>query len=127
MAKCQFIKRKHRKVCIGDLNTLIKLQSRDIVAPLFDSVDFDENFQDTAEVLALIETQTGRTVFDGVDTDINITHKIVIRYDATVTSETWIELAGKRVDIIFVENLESRNEWMLLFCVMRGVGEASKA
>ncbi len=127
MAKCQFVKRKHRKICIGDLDTLIKLQSRNIVAPFFNSVDFDEDFQDSAEVWALIETQTGRTVFDGVDTDINITHNIIIRYDVAVTAETWIELDSERIDIVFVEDLESRKEWMKLLCTTRGVGEASKA
>jgi len=128
--KCQFLRRKHRKVCIGDLNTLITLQTRDIVAPIFNEVDFDENFQDFSvpEVWALVETATGKAVFDGVDTDINITHMIIIRFDATVTSETWVELDdGRRLDIQFTEDLEERHEWLMMFCTLRGVGEAAKA
>ena len=130
MPKCQFLRRKHRKVCIGDLNTLITLQTRDIVAPIFNEVDFDENFQDFSvpEVWALVETATGKAVFDGVDTDINITHMIIIRFDATVTSETWVELDdGRRLDIQFTEDLEERHEWLMMFCTLRGVGEAAKA
>ena len=127
MPKCSFVKRKHRKICIGDLNTLIKLQSRDIVEPDFDSVDFDENFVDTSEVWSLVETATGKTVFDGVDTDINVTHMIFVRFDVTVTSETWVELESRRLDILFTENLENRGEWLLLMCTDRGIGEASKA
>ena len=127
MPVCSFKKRKHRKVCAGDLRTLLKLQDRDITPPDFDSVDFDENFVDASEVWALVETVTGKTVFDGVNADINVTHMIFIRFDATVTSETWVELEGKRLDIISTENLEGRDEWLLLVCTDRGVGEASKA
>jgi len=127
VAKCVFLRRKHRKVCIGDLDNLIKLQNRSIEAPLFEEVDFDEDFQDHAEVWAKIETAAGKVVFDGVDTDVNVTHLITIRYDAAVTSETWIEFEGRRIDIVAVEDLEERHEWMLLLCNHRGVGEASKA
>ena len=130
MPKCKFIKRKHRKVCIGDLDTLITLQTRDIVAPVFDEVDFDEDFQDfpTAQVWALVETATGKAVFDGIDTDVNITHIITIRYDVNVTSETWIDFDdGRKLDIQFTEDLEERHEWLMLFCTLRGVGEAAKA
>lgn len=127
MPSCQFIKRKHRKICIGDLDTLIKLQSRDIVSPVFGDVDFDEDFQDTSEVWALIKTQTGKTVFDGVDTDFNITHGMTIRFDPSVTTETWVELDSRKFDIMMLENLEERNEFLLLFCTVRGVGEAAKA
>ena len=129
MANCNFIRRKHRKVCIGDLDTLIILQSRDIEAPVFDAVDFDENFTDFPDpVWALVETAIGKSVFDGVDTDVNITHKITIRFDTTVTSETWIQFDdGRRFDVQFTENMEERNEWLLMFCTVRGLGEAAKA
>jgi len=127
MPKCEFIKRKHRKVCIGDLDTLITLQSRDIVAPEFGNVDFDEDFQDIAEVYAMIETKPGETIFDGVDTEFNVTHEMTIRFDSSVTSETWVELDIRKFDIVSIENLEERNEWMTLFCELRGVGEAAKA
>lgn len=127
MPKCEFIKRPHRKVCLGDLDTMIKLQSRDIVSPVFDDVDFDEDFQDIAEVWAKVDTNIGNAVFDGVDTDINITHEITIRFDPTVTSETWIEIGARKLDIVLTENFESRDEWLLMFCTDRGLGEAAKA
>jgi len=127
MAKCKFLKRPHRKVCLGDLNDLIILQTRDITEPLFDTVDFDENFGDLPEVYAKIKTTSGRTVFDGVDTDVNVSHEITIRFDPVVTSETWVEFEGRRLDILRVEDLEERHEWQLLLCLDRGVGEASKA
>lgn len=127
MPLCTFIKSKHRKICMGDLNNLIKLQSRNIVAPVFDDVDFDEDFQDTSEVWAKIETQTGKSIFDGVNKDVSITHKMTIRFDDSVTTETWIEFDGRKFDIMFTENFEERDEWLLLFCNERGVGEVAKA
>ena len=127
MAKCQFIKRRHRKLCIGDLNTLIKLQSRSITEPLFGGTDFDEDFVDTGEVWAKVETVSGKTIFDGVGSDIVVTHMITIRFDSSVSNETWIELDGKRIDILNFEDWEERHEFLLLLCTNRGVGEASKA
>lgn len=127
MAKCSFLRRPHRKVCIGDLNDVIKLQTRDITEPIFDVVDFDENFTDLPDVFAKVETASGKTIFDGVNTDVNITHMITIRFDAVITAETWVEFEGRRLDIIDTEDLEERHEWLLLMCLERGVGEASKA
>jgi len=127
MPSCKFIKRKHRKICVGDLDTLIKLQGRQIVSPVFGEVDFNEDFQDTSEVWALVETQSGKTIFDGINADVNITHKITIRFDPLVTAETWIELNSIKIDIVLTENLEARDEWLLLLCTLRGIGEAAKA
>jgi len=127
MPTCQLIKRKHRKVCIGDLNTFIKMQNRNITPPVFGDVDFDEDFQDASEVWAKIDTKIGKTVFDGVNVDFSVTHEITIRFDPTVTTETWIEHDSRKFDIMMTDNFEERNEWLFMFCRLRGVGEASKA
>lgn len=129
MPRCTKIRRKKRKLCIGDLDTEIILQDRVLTEPLFNSVDFDEIFTATATVLAMVNTVSGKTFFDGVNNvDVGITHEIGIRFDATVTSETWIELNGQRIDILDTNNLEERNEWLILTCVSRGLitKEASK-
>ena len=78
-------------------------------------------------MLSLVETVTGKTLFDGINTDINITHKFIIRFDPLVTSETWIEMEDRKFDIQFTEDFEERHEWLHLFCTLRGVGEAAKA
>lgn len=129
MAKCVKIRRKTRKICIGDLNKEIKIQDRAIAEPLFNTVDFDETFTDNATVWASVNTVSGKTFFDGVNSDVNITHEIFIRYDVTVTTESWVELSGRRIDILKVEDLEERNEFMRLICTERGANtfEATKA
>lgn len=128
MARCQKIKRKKRQVCVGDLNKEIVLQNRNIAEPLFGSPDFDENFTTIATVWAAVNTVSGKTYFDGVGTDINITHEIFIRYDATVTAESWVQFGGRRIDILNTEDLDERGEFMKLVCNDRGLtaAEASK-
>ncbi len=127
MAQCKFIKRSHRKICAGDLDTEITLENRDIVPPLAGEVDFEEDFTNSVPVFSKVETTIGKTVFDGVNTDTVITHKITIRFDSTVTTETWILLNGNRINIVQTENLEQRNEWLFLLCTDRGATQASKA
>ena len=106
----------------------ITLENRAITAPEFEGVDFDETFTPNTPVWALVETVRGKTFFDGVNTEEDITHWIYINFDSTVTSETWIKLADeRRLDIVRVENLDERSEFMLLHSIDRGAKEASKA
>lgn len=126
---CKSIRRKNRKVCIGDLNKLITLQSRAITPPDFGDPDFDETFTDGDDVWAAVNTVDGKTFFDGVNTDVNITHEFYIRYDATVTAETWVEMDDRRFDILRTNDLDERQDFMQLICVERGANtiEATKA
>lgn len=129
MPRCQSISRKRRNVCIGDLDSMITLENRDIVAPEFDTVDFKEEFTaPNPAVWALLETVRGKTFFDGVSTEKDVTHWVYINFDSTVTAETWIKLEdGRRLDVLRVENLDERSDYMLLHCEDRGAKEASKA
>lgn len=129
MPICQQVKRKRRNVCIGDLDSLVTLENRAIQAPEFDTVDFDESFTaPNPSVWALIETVRGKTFFDGVSTEEDVTHWIYINFDSTVTAETWVKLDdGRRLDVLRVENLDERSDFMLLHCVDRGAKQASKS
>ena len=129
MPRCQPIKKKRRNICIGDMEDEITLENRAIQAPEFDTVDFEEEFTaPNPAVWALIETVRGKTFFDGVSTEEDVTHWIYINFDATVTAETWVKLTdGRRLDILRVENLDERSDFQLLHCNDRGAAEASKA
>lgn len=111
----------------------ITLQNRDIVAPEYGSVDFDENFSGDVEVNAIIKTVRGKTFFDGVATERPITHVIRIEYvegqidDDTVTAETWVLFKNKRIDILAVENCCENDEVLVLTCSNLGSGEVAKA
>lgn len=121
MANCTYKKRKHRKVCIGDMDTLILLQNRAIVGPTDGGVDFTEDFSDTGEVWALVETVTGLTVFDGTNTEVVVTHQFYVNYDPTIeANSSWIELDGEKYNILTVEDLDERHEILLLNANLRG-------
>lgn len=128
MPKCSQVRKKRRNVCIGDMEDEITLEDRDITPPEFGSTDFSETFTTSSTVWALIETVDGKTFFDGVSTEDNVTHWVYINYDATVTAETWITLSdSRRLDILRVEDLDERNDFMLLHCTDRGATTASQA
>ena len=114
-------RRRRQKYCIGDFRDRITLHVRAITEPDFQGRDFGEDFKDGVDVWALVQTAAGRTFFDGVNQDTALSHTIIIRHRDDVTSETWIELAdGGLVDIVNVEDLEERKEYLRLRCVERG-------
>lgn len=125
----QTLKLKRRQLCIGDMDKRIILSDREITEPGFAETDFGEKFADPKEVWAKVQTLTGRVLWNGVDTDIALTHEVSIHFDPDVTTETWIQLlpSETRLKIEAVENLEERNEVLVLACRARGVDEASKA
>lgn len=104
----------------------ITLQNRAISSPEFGTPDFDEAFTSTDDVQAILQTQRGKVLFDGVSTDERITHKICIEYLAGVTSETWILFDGRRFDILDVENCGEQDICLILRCNERGTGAAAK-
>lgn len=117
MAKCKRIRIVHRKYCAGDLRERITLQDRDIVEP-FD-INFTEEFSNPNIVPAAVETLTGVTVFDGTNTERVATHDFIIRFRAGVTQENWILWQKERYDILVVEKIDGRNEWMKLRSTVR--------
>ena len=122
MSICVKIRGKRRTICIGDLDKEIYLADRAITPPVFGSNDFTETFTaNTDPTWAMLETVNGKTWFDGVETEEKITHKFYIVYDENITAEWWILFENKYIDILNVEDLEERHEWMLLTCTERGL------
>ena len=102
----------------------ITLQNRAIQPPVFGTPDFTEEFSATMTVFCTINTVTGKDFFDGVTVNgIPITHEILIRFDAAVTADTWIEFDGGRLNILKVEDLDERHKVQLLTCTDRGETE----
>lgn len=120
MPRCVKLKRKKRQVCIGDLNITITLQNRAITPPL-SGVDATETFTDSnPDIWAKLETGRGQTIFDGTNTEVDITHIFTIRFISGITAETWISFESQRFDILDVEDLEERHEFMILRCTNKG-------
>lgn len=120
MKHCKKIRKKKRQYCAGDLVDEVIIEDRNIT-PVLEGVDFGEEFTEKYKAMAAINTVSGKTFFDGINTEINVTHIIGLRFDATVTAECWINFNGRRIDILDLENLDERNEWMEATCVERGL------
>jgi SPP1 family predicted phage head-tail adaptor len=137
MASRTAVRTPKRKICAGDLNAYIFLKNRSIAPAGYDAdtglidVGFTENFGDEKNdaCWAGIKTVTGKQIFNGVGTDLTtITHEIITYYDSEVTSETWVQdIDGRLYDIVKVEDFDERHQYMRLWCVERGLGEAAKA
>lgn len=117
----QVILKKHRRLCVGSMRDRIVISGRKILEPEFGDVDFLGQFQDGVTRWATVNTIRGKTVFAGVGVDVALSHEIYIRYDKCVTSESWVVLPDNtRLDVVMVEDLDERREFMRLLCQDRG-------
>lgn len=116
----------HRGASIGNMRNRIILHDSIIKAPLFGSVDFDEDFQGL-EAWAAIKSVSGKVLFDSVGVGQEVTHEVFIRYDYNVNAETYVQVDdGRRFKVLSVEDFEERHEYMRLLCTERGFNEAAK-
>lgn len=120
MPTCVKIKRKHRKICIGELEDRIQIYDRSISPGTQDSPRFGENFVQDSEVWAMLETKQGYSIFDSTGTERKIDHIFGINYDASITSEKWVRFESENYDILKVEDLDRRHEFLLLYCNLKG-------
>lgn len=119
------LQRPHRKVAVGDLSDLVKVQARTIEDPTFSDTDFEEGFSSPADTWARVRTVSGRVILNEVGVDVAITHEVVIRFVEGVTTESWVLLEnGSRLRVADVEDLDERHEYLRLQCVDRGSREA---
>jgi len=104
------------------MDKLITLKGRNITPPSGDSVDYSETFDPGSEEWAAVQTMSrGPILFDRTNIARQITHLFMIRYRDDVTSEVWVEYENVNYDILSAENLEQRNEYLFLYCVIRGI------
>ena len=122
-----------KKLCIGQLDKLIEIQSRHIKAPLNTTptdVDADELFTNRVHVWANIKTSVGEAIYDGVNIEQALTHIFTFAYlGFEVTSADWVIFNSKRYKILSADNINEDNIYVSLRCVERGVDtkEATKA
>tara|TARA_Y100000310_G_scaffold320268_1_gene376546 strand:+ start:7915 stop:8310 length:396 start_codon:yes stop_codon:yes gene_type:complete len=122
MALCQVIRRKHRKLCAGDLRDDIQILDRSIAPPEGGSADYTIDINDTTApfIGASISTPAGKKMFDGTGTEYDITHIFGVYYEPEYTSENYVLFESRLFRILFAEDLEERHEWTLLYCTERG-------
>lgn len=116
------------KYCAGDLRNLATLQSR-AITPSNTSVDYTEVFSDavpnSSDVWVALKTVNGVTVFDSTNIERVVSHEVIMRYQSGITAEKWFLIDGLRYDILKVENVNERNEWIRCKCTQRGTSSSA--
>ncbi len=116
---CKRITKKADIVCVGNLDELITLYTRDIQPPT--NVKYTEKLSGGIDVWAMVKTTAGTEIFDSTNQLIgNATHQFIIRYDDTITAEHWLEFDTRYFDVLDIEKLNENKRFMILRCSERG-------
>jgi len=111
----------NRAVCIGSMDRLISLKTRVIQTPDGSSVDYSESFSTLASEWAAVKSLSRGPIFlDGTNIAKQATHIFMIRYRSDVDAEIWIDLDSVYYDVLNVEDLDEKNEFLFLYAVKRG-------
>ena len=119
-----------RRWLTGDLRHFISLQERS-VQPGF--TDHGEAFTTLWQVRAAVQTLAsssetgGRTQFDGLNVNRAATHIFIIRHLDGVTAEHWVLMGNKRYDILAVEAVDERGDFLRLVANERGAASLGGA
>lgn len=121
MPECIKIKTKKRQVCTGDLMHEIKLYDRDLSRKNDGSVDYDLTFINEVFAWSAIDTLAkGLDIFNGANLIGVATHIFYIRHIEGLTAEKWVQFDNRNFDILSVESLDERKDFMALYCNERG-------
>lgn len=131
MAKREVTQRRLKKYSIGDLRERIVLHKRTLTAPIFDTAEPSETYDDGTKAWASISipslSGSGKRLFDEVNLADRPSHLFVIRFreflndlETPITSETIIHWQGDAYKIVLVLNPEERNEYLELFARLMG-------
>lgn len=121
MTQCRKVRSVKRQICIGAMDKLITLKGRDITPPKDNSVDYTQTFDSGALEWSDVKTlPRGPIMFDRTNTARQVTHIFQLRYRDDITAQTWVEYENVNYDVISVEDLEERHEFLFLYAVKRG-------
>lgn len=79
-----------------------------------------EVFTNPVTVPAIVKTVRGKSVFDDTNTERVATHEICLEFISGVTSEKWVKLGTRRIEVLTVEDCCEKQEVLMLMCTERG-------
>lgn len=127
MPVCEKITGKKRLVCAGEMNRLITIFDKDIQGKAIDNWDY--KLTPFAEVFAMIQTTKGNEILGGLERptygsnveSVGIQNSyFYIRYLDGIQSHFTILYNENFYKILEIENLDDRNEFLLIRCAKRG-------
>lgn len=126
MAVCQNITPKKKKLCLSAFRRKIGLFRRNILAPA-SSQSHSHDYEQFASPFASIETKgKGVDIFGGIETSgadgipVVASHVVIIKYRSDLTAEDYVQFGGNNYDILKAENIDERNQYLRLFCALKG-------
>lgn len=120
--KCQSIKKNINKICIGDLNHRIKIQTTSITSNNAPNSLSTVAFTTVAEVWAMIKTNTAREFIDGVNIENGLNTDFYIRYTSSISlsQQLWVEYDGNLYKITNLDNIDKDNKIIRLRAIEKG-------
>lgn len=126
MGSCKNISPTKRKVCVGALRSQVGLYSRDLTSPAYDSQDNRQTYTLVETLPAATQTVNGIDIFDGVDKSgsdgipTTATVLFFVRYRTDITAENFLQHDGVNFQILRVESLDLRREYLKIYAAPRG-------
>lgn len=120
--KCRSIKKNINKVCIGDFNHRIKIQTTSIIANNAPNTLSTVGFTTVAEVWAMIKTNTAREFIDGVNIENGLNTDFFIKYNSSISfsQQLWVEYGGNLFKITNIDNIDKDNKIIRLRAIEKG-------
>lgn len=120
--KCQSIQKNINKVCVGDFNKRIKIQTSSIKANNSPNAVSSVAFETLVSVWASIKTTPNREFIDGVNIQNGLNTDFFIRYipNFNYEQELWIEYGNNRFKVKNIENIDEENKIIRNRCVEKG-------
>jgi len=120
-------------VAAGDLREQATVRLRSIAAPAADGVDAQILMQDAKTVWVMAVTDSGSEFFDGVNLSHAYTHKFFMRFipntvfprSGRMSPQERITYKGREFQVVDVENLEERDEFLQVKAVERGSADTA--
>ncbi len=120
MGKLSVKKTPSRSAQIGDMRHKVSIYRRSIREPDFESASFGQEHTLIASLWAAISTVSAAYTFDGVDTDVTITHKFAIRNREDIQANDIIKYKGKSYKIVLIDDGDLRERFLFFFCERLG-------
>ena len=120
--KCRSINKNINKVCIGDFNHRIKIQTTSIIANNAPDTLSTVGFTTVAEVWAMIKTNTAREFIDGVNVENGLNTDFYIRHNSSISfsQQLWIEYESNLFKITNIDNIDKDNKIIRLRAIEKG-------
>lgn len=118
---CKKITKQANKICIGDLNKKIKVQTSSFIDNNTPGEESGIGFIDILDIWAMIKTFKTTDLQDGVNASQSITHQFIFRYTSVnLDRKIFIEYNSKKYKVDSVENIDEEDKYYRLTSIERG-------